>query len=113
MTSFKDLFMASFMSALMYSVINDVITGSSSDIIAPLFSYLIPGEIQKPVKIGRIRLFLNRWMVRVCNLLCGLLVAYNLHAYVHLKNKMPSRIKIKDLQPRPNKPNIPNNFNVK
>jgi len=109
--AFKDLFMASFMSALMYSVINDVITGSSVDIIAPLFSYIIPGEIQKPVQIGRINLFLNRWMVRICNLLCGLFIAYNLHSYVHLKNKMPGRVKLKNLQPFPNKPNVPNKFN--
>jgi len=111
MVAFKDLFMASFMSALMYSVINDVITGSSHDIIAPLFSYMIPGEIQKPVKIGRINLFLNRWMVRICNLLCGLVIAYNLHSYVHIKNKMPSKVTPKNIQPYPTKPNVPNNFN--
>ena len=109
--AFKDLFMASFMSALMYSVINDVITGSSVDIIAPLFSYIIPGEIQKPVQIGRVNLFLNRWMVRICNLICGLLIAYNLHAYVHLKNKMPSKVMPKNIQPFPTKSNIPNTVN--
>ena len=86
MKNFKEVVLASFLAALMYNIISDIITGSSQDIIAPLLSYIIPGEINEPLKIGRIKLYLNRWCVRFCNLLCGLYIAFTLHKISHKKS---------------------------
>jgi len=97
---FKDILLASCLSALLYSIINDAITGSSLDILVPMLSFLIPGEIDEPLHIGRTKLYIHRWMVRMCNLMIGITIAYFLHKNVHINNKAPKINQIVNSNPK-------------
>jgi len=63
-------------SGLLVTTIHDLIKGFSSDLFAPMLDSVIPGNITKPVKIGGLRLYITRFLIRLINVLCALLVVY-------------------------------------
>ena len=63
-------------SALLVTTIHDLIKGFSLDILAPILNGIIPGDIRKPVKLGSVHLFITRFLIRLINVACAILVVY-------------------------------------
>lgn len=66
-------------SALLFTTFNDFIQGSVTDVLAPIFNFIIPGDIRKPTKLFGMDFYLTRFFVRLINVYIALLIVYRLH----------------------------------
>tara|TARA_B110000977_G_scaffold201886_1_gene299806 strand:+ start:12916 stop:13230 length:315 start_codon:yes stop_codon:yes gene_type:complete len=62
------------MSALLLTTFNDFIQGSITDILAPIYNAILPGDIKKPVNIFGIKFYFTRFLIRCINVYVALLL---------------------------------------
>ena len=65
-------------SALLFTTFNDFIQGSVTDILAPIFNAIIPGDIRKPVKLIGVEFYFTRFIIRLLNVYIALLIVFKL-----------------------------------
>ena len=61
-------------SALLLTTFNDFIQGSVTDILAPIYNRILPGDISKPVNLFGIRFYFTRFIVRIINVYVALVI---------------------------------------
>ena len=70
----RDIMKKIITSALLLTTINDLISGTSMDIMAPIFNSLLPGDIRTPTKILNTKIYLTRYCVRLINFIIAILI---------------------------------------
>lgn len=82
----RDLVNKVLISALLLTTFNDFIQGSVTDILAPIYNYILPGDIRKPVNIGGINFYITRFLVRCINLYVALILVFKITTGVFRAN---------------------------
>ena len=80
-----------FLSALLFTTFNDVISGFSLDITSPILNKIIPGDVSKPVTFRGVQLYITRFVIRLTNVLVALFVVNRL-TKVSKTNQMIPRL---------------------
>ena len=65
-------------SALLFTTFNDFIQGTVTDILAPIFNALLPGDIRSPVNIFGMKFYFTRFFVRLINVYIALIIVTRL-----------------------------------
>ena len=61
---------------LISTTLTDSIQGFSKDLLAPILNYFLPGTHEKPIFIGKIPIYMTRFLLRIINLIIALSVVY-------------------------------------
>lgn len=77
MTNTNKMLIKILTSALLFTTLNDLITGTSVDIMVPVLNRILPGDVRKPITILNMNFFLTRYCIRIINVfLAFFLVKY-------------------------------------
>ena len=63
------------MKSLVVITIADLIKGFFTDVFSPLIDALLPGTLTEPVNLFGIKLYINRFLIRVINFVFAFLLA--------------------------------------
>jgi hypothetical protein len=66
-------------SALLFTTFNDFIQGSVTDILAPIFNAIIPGDIRKPTNFLGMKFYFTRFIIRLINVYIALSIVFRIH----------------------------------
>ena len=77
-------------SALLLTTFNDFIQGSVTDILAPIYNAILPGDISKPIVINGVKFYFTRFLIRCINLYVALLIVFKLTTGVFTFNPLKS-----------------------